>query len=119
MTRGSCMPAMVERARRQMSARWSIVVVVAGAVAVVVVAVLARRYGFDSLALDRAAIRSRLAGDGLYAYRDPVSHLGAALPPAAAYALLPAALLPLPVAGWLLALSGLAALVLALIALTG
>ena len=48
------------------------------------------RYGFSGLALDRAAVRSWLEGDGLYAYRDPISHLGAALPPAAAFLLAPA-----------------------------
>ena len=62
-----------------------------------VVAVLGHRYGFSGLALDRAAVLSWLAGDGLYAYRDPLTHLGAALPPVAALAVLPAAALPLAV----------------------
>ncbi len=113
------MPAVVEQVRRRVSARWSIVVALAVAVALAVVTVVSQRYGFSALALDRGAIRSWLDGDGLYAYRDPVRHLGAALPPTAAYALVPAVFLPLPVAGWLLAVAGLAALVLALIALAG
>jgi alpha-1,2-mannosyltransferase len=113
------MPAMVQRARGHMSSRRSVVAGAGAAVALVVVTILTQRYGFPGLALDRGAIRAWLAGDGLYAYRDPVSHLGAALPPAAAYALIPLALLPLPVAGLLLTLAGVAALVLALIALAG
>lgn len=113
------MPAMVEHMRRRMSARRSIVVGLAVAVALAVVTVVTQRYGFSALAVDRGAVRNWLAGDGLYTYRDPGSHLGTAVPPAAAYLLIPAAFLPLPLAGWLLAVAGLAALVLALTALAG
>jgi alpha-1,2-mannosyltransferase len=113
------MATMVESARRQRSARRSIVVILACAAAVFAVGSFAYRYGFGALALDRDAVRSWLAGDGLYAYRDPDSHLGAALPPAAGFLLIPAAALPLAVAGWLTALTGVAALVLATIALVG
>ena len=77
------------------------------------------RYGFSGLALDRAAIRGWLEGAGLYAYRDPQSHLGTALTPMAAVLLIPFVFVPLDVAGWLVALAGLAALVLALTALVG
>ena len=117
---GRAMTAMVERARRQMSARRSIVVVLA----CVAVARRGRPPSFIGTGsagsrLDRAAVRSWLEGDGLYAYRDPISHLGAALPPAAAFLLVARVFLPLGLAGWLTALAGLAALVLALIALVG
>jgi alpha-1,2-mannosyltransferase len=76
-------------------------------------------YGLAWLELDRAAIRGWLAGDGLYAYRVPGTHIGTVQPPVAAMLLVPVAALPLPVIGWLLALSGVAALLLALIALVG
>ena len=113
------MPAMAEQLRRRVSARRSVVVALAAAVALTVVTIVTHRYGFAALSLDRGAIRNWLADDGLYAYRDPDSHLGTALPPAAAYALVPVVLLPVPVAGWLLAVAGIAALTLALIALAG
>jgi alpha-1,2-mannosyltransferase len=111
------MAAMVERARRLMSSRRSIVVAVGAAAGLVATAFFIRGYGLSGLALDRGAIRSRLEGDGLYAYRDPISHLGPDLPPPAAQALFPAAFLPLGLVGWLLALAGLAALTLAMVAL--
>ncbi|WP_412738210.1 glycosyltransferase family 87 protein [Krasilnikovia sp. MM14-A1259] len=82
-------------------------------------AALTHRYGLAGLALDRAAIRSWLSGDGLYAYRAPDSNLGTAVPPAAAFLLLPAAWLPIGAAGRLLALAGVAALALALYTLAG
>ena len=113
------MAAMVERARRQMSARRSIVVMVGCVGVIAAVATFVHLYGFSALGLDRAAARSWLEGDGLYAYRDPISHLGAAMPPTAAFFLVPAIFLPLGLAGWLTALAGLAALTLALIALVG
>ncbi|MFI5495497.1 glycosyltransferase 87 family protein [Actinoplanes sp. NPDC051859] len=82
-------------------------------------ATIAQRYGFSGLALDRGAADSWLNGTGLYAYRAGGSHLGTALPPAAAVLVVPAALLPLSTAGWLLALAGAAALGLALIVVAG
>jgi alpha-1,2-mannosyltransferase len=84
-----------------------------------VIGALLRAYGATALALDQGAVRSWLDGGGLYAYRDPVSHLGVTVPPPAAFFVLPSAFLPLPTAGWLTALAGLAALILALIALVG
>jgi alpha-1,2-mannosyltransferase len=113
------MPALMERARTRWTARRSVVVGPAVAGVCLVVATFAHRYGFAGLALDRAAVHGWLTGGGLYAYRSPVSHLGTAVPPAAAFLLVPAAVLPLEVAGWLTALAGVAALVLALIALAG
>jgi alpha-1,2-mannosyltransferase len=113
------MATMVDEARRRVSARRSIVVVLAGAAALFAVGSFAHRYGFSALALDRAAVQSWLAGDGLYAYRDPLTHLGAALPPAAALLLAPAVVVPVGLAGWVTALAGLTALVLAMTALAG
>ena len=77
------------------------------------------RYGLSDLAVDIGAVRSWLAGDGLYAYRSPVSRLGTAEPPAAAILMSPGALVPLIVTGWCVALAGVAALILALTALVG
>jgi alpha-1,2-mannosyltransferase len=123
------MPALVERGLQRLrravttTQRWperrSVVAGVAGIAAVIAVAVFIRRYGLDDLALHRGAVRSWLGGDGLYAYRSPDSHLGFPLPPAAAVFLVPAAVLPLSLAGWLTALTGLIALVLALVVLVG
>lgn len=95
------------------------VVVLAGIAALVALTTFIHRYGFSGLALDRDALRSWLEGTGLYAYRDPQSHLGPALPPVAAFLLVPFVFVPLGVAGWLTALAGLTALVLALTALVG
>src|SRR5689334_23020094 len=75
------------------------------------------RYGLSGLAVDIGAVRSWLAGDGLYAYRSPGSRLGTAEPPAAAILMSVGAGLPLAVTGGLLALAGVTALILALIAL--
>ncbi|AGL21671.1 glycosyltransferase 87 family protein [Actinoplanes sp. N902-109] len=111
------MPAMRTSARPATSR--SVVVVLACVGILAAITTIAQRYGFSTLALDRSAARSWLDGTGLYTYREPVSHLGTALPPPAALLLAPAAFLPLPVAGWLLALAGVAALALALIALAG
>jgi alpha-1,2-mannosyltransferase len=97
----------------------SVVLAFAALGVLVLVALLADRYGFADLAVHRAAIRSWLNGDGLYAYRTPESHLGTAATPAAALLLAPLAFLPTGVGGWLVALAGLAALGLALIALVG
>jgi alpha-1,2-mannosyltransferase len=99
--------------------RRSVVVGVASVAAIIAVATFARRYGFADLVLHRAAVQSWLSGDGLYAYRSPVSHLGFPLPPVAAVLLTPTAVLPLALAGWLSALTSIAALVVALIVLVG
>ena len=95
------------------------VVILAAAIALVAVTAVTHRYGFSGLALDRDAVRSWLEGDGLYTYHDPGTRLGTAAPPATAYLLVPTVILPLSVTGWILALGGVAALVLALIALAG
>ena len=111
------MSALVERARRLLSSRRSIVVIVAAAAALIAVAFFIQGYALSTLTVDRGAVRSWLGGDGLYSYRDPNSLLGTALPPPAAHALAPIALLPAALAGWLLALAGLAALTLSMVAL--
>jgi alpha-1,2-mannosyltransferase len=113
------MPAIMERTRARLSTSGSIVVPLAAIAALVTITTLIHRYGLSGLALDQAALRSWLEGNGLYAYRDPQSHLGAALTPVAAFLLVPFVFVPLGVAGWLIALTGVAALVLALIALVG
>ncbi|HEV8570041.1 MAG TPA: glycosyltransferase 87 family protein [Actinoplanes sp.] len=113
------MPTLVERARAHRTANRSIVVVLGCVGVVFAITTFAHRYGLADLALDRAAVRSWLGGDGLYAYRSPDSQLGPALPPVAALFLVPAAFLPLGTAGWLIGLAGVAALVLALVALVG
>ncbi|WP_199513216.1 glycosyltransferase 87 family protein [Nucisporomicrobium flavum] len=111
------MPAMRTPARPGTARSVVVTLVCVGVLAAMTT--IARRYGFSTLDLDRAAAGSWLGGDGLYAYRSPVSHLGTALPPPAAVLTAPAAFLPLAVAGWALALAGLAALGLALVALAG
>ncbi|GIE80849.1 hypothetical protein Aph02nite_67990 [Actinoplanes philippinensis] len=78
-----------------------------------------RRYGLSTLAVEHEAIRGWLAGDGLYAYRSPKNESGAALPPALALIVAPLTLLPLPAAGGLLALAGLAALLLSTMIIAG
>ncbi|MEV0899551.1 glycosyltransferase 87 family protein [Actinoplanes sp. NPDC049802] len=78
-----------------------------------------QRYGLSTLAVEHAAVRGWLAGGDLYAYRAPGNQAGAALPPALALLLAPLTLLPLRAAGWLLALTGVAALLLTTLAVTG
>ncbi|GAB1688435.1 glycosyltransferase 87 family protein [Krasilnikovia sp. M28-CT-15] len=117
------MPAIVERARRtarthRRAARLAVAALACAGVGIAVAA-LTHRYGLAGLALDRAAARNWLAGDGLYDYRAPDSDLGTAVTPVAAFLLLPAAWLPITVAGQLLALAGIATLALTLYALAG
>ena len=71
-------------------------------------------YGGTSLAVNQAAVRAWLAGGALYD-----SRLGAGLPPVTALLMTPGAALPWTVTAWLLAVSGMAALVLSLVALAG
>jgi alpha-1,2-mannosyltransferase len=78
-----------------------------------------RRYGLSTLAVEHEAIRGWLAGEGLYAYRSPKNEAGAAQPPALALLIAPLTLLPLWAAGWLLALAGLTALLLATVVVAG
>ncbi|GAA2635955.1 glycosyltransferase 87 family protein [Paractinoplanes durhamensis] len=82
--------------------------------ACLLIAWLFLRYGLSTAAVDRAAVRDWLSGGTLYPGR-----VGTVLPPPAAVLFSPAAFLPLKAVGWLLALVGLTALVLALIALVG
>jgi len=110
------MPAMRTAARPTTR---SVVVTLACIGILAAITTIAQRYGFSNLAVDREAVRHWLAGDGLYAYRSPDSHLGTALAPAAAILVVPVAVLPLAAAGWLTALAGVAALSLSLIALVG
>ncbi|MFF5081960.1 glycosyltransferase 87 family protein [Actinoplanes sp. NPDC000266] len=78
----------------------------------VAVVVSLEMYGLSTLAADRQAIIAWLSGDGLYTY-------GMSLPPAAAILLVPAAAMPLAMAGGALAVAGVATLLLALTALAG
>ncbi len=82
------------------------------------IAIYLYTYGLSGLAVDHAAVRDWLHGGDLYAYRS-AARRGCALPPITALLLAPIAVLPLAVAGWLLALIGVAALLLATVALTG
>ncbi|MFI7545959.1 glycosyltransferase 87 family protein [Actinoplanes sp. NPDC049599] len=111
------MPAM-RTAARPATTR-CVVVLLAWVGILAAITTIAQRYGFSILAVDRAAIGHALSGDGLYAYRAPLTHLGTALPPPALFLVSPAVFLPLPVAGWLTALAGVAALGLSLVALVG
>jgi len=113
------MPTMARSVLTQWTVRRSVVVIAAMTAACLAIGTFIHAYGLSGLALDRGAVRNWLDGNGLYAYRDPVTHLGAGFPPPAAFLLAPSAFLPLGVAGWLIALAGVAALVLALIALVG
>jgi alpha-1,2-mannosyltransferase len=112
---GRAMPAIGERTRTT----GSVLAGLACLGAASAVAGYLHRYGLGGLAVDREALRGWLSGNGLYAYRSGVSSLGTAQPPVAAMLLLPSAVLPLPLTGWLLGLAGVAALILALIALAG
>jgi alpha-1,2-mannosyltransferase len=111
------MPAM-RTAARPATTR-CVVVLLAWVGILAAITTIAQRYGFSGLAVDRAAIVHALAGDGLYAYRSPLTHLGTALPPPALFLVSPAVFLPLPLAGWLTALAGVAALGLSMVALVG
>ena len=113
------MPTVVDRARDRLGAGGAVVLLVAGAGVAVAITAYARRYGFAGLAVDRAAVRGWLDGTGLYGYRSPDTHLGTAQPPPAAILLTPLAVLPLAVSGWVVSITGVAALVLAMIALAG
>jgi alpha-1,2-mannosyltransferase len=113
------MPTLVERARARIGVGGFAVLALAGLGVAVALIVIFQRYGLSDLALERSALRDWLEGLGLYSYRAPDTNLGAAIPPVTAFLLTPAAFLPLGLTGWLLALTGTAALVLAMIALVG
>ena len=77
----------------------------------VAVAVFDAHYRFFDMVIYHDAIRWWLAGGGLYDYAAPVRGLlGFTYPPFAAFVLLPAALVPAPAAGWLIAGAGVLAL---------
>jgi alpha-1,2-mannosyltransferase len=109
------MPAIGERTRTT----GSVVVGLACLGAISAVATYLHRYGLSGLRVDRDALRGWWSGDGLYAYRSEIARMGTAQPPAAAVLLLIVVFVPLPLAGSLLGLAGVAALILALIALVG
>ncbi|GIE66557.1 glycosyltransferase family 87 protein [Actinoplanes palleronii] len=112
------MPVIQRRALRAAQSRSALVTLgVLGTLALIAIAL--SRYGLSTLAVTHSAVRDWLHGAELYAYREPVSQAGAALPPALAILLAPLVLLPLRAAGWILALSGVAALLLATVVLAG
>ena len=107
------MPASRRRALRAASITLGLLVTLG------VIAASLQRYGLSTLEVQLAAIRGWTSGDGLYAYRVPGTQIGAALSPALALLLAPLAALPSPVAGWLLALLSVAALLLAMVVIGG
>jgi alpha-1,2-mannosyltransferase len=112
------MPVIQRRALRAAQTRSALVAV--GVLATLaLIALFLSRYGLSTLAVTHAAVHDWLGGAPLYAYREPVNQAGAALPPALAILLAPLALVPLKAAGWLFALAGVAALLLASVVLTG
>jgi alpha-1,2-mannosyltransferase len=87
---------------------------------VIVVWVFDRHYRFFDLAIYQGAVRWWLAGGELYGYQAPVQgNLGFTYPPFAALILLPIAPMSLATAGWLSVAAGVAALTVALRAVTG
>jgi alpha-1,2-mannosyltransferase len=112
------MPAIRNIARS--AARTRSGLVAAGVlVTAAIITLYLQRYDLSTLAVEHEAIRGWLAGDGLYAYRSPKNESGAALPPALALLIAPLTLLPLRAAGWLLALAGLAALLVTALIVAG
>jgi alpha-1,2-mannosyltransferase len=111
------MPVIQKRALRAARTR-SVLVALGGLATLALISIALSRYDLSTLAVTHAAVRDWLGGAGLYSYREPVTQAGAALPPALAILLAPLALLPLKAAGWLLALAGVAALLLAVAVLT-
>jgi alpha-1,2-mannosyltransferase len=98
---------------QNMRAKRSVVVTVGCLAALWAIGSFQQTYGSRVLAAERTAFLAWIAGDSLYT--DP----GTSLPPVAAILLVPTALVPLVAAGWLLALAGVAALLLTLTALAG
>ncbi|BAL93296.1 hypothetical protein AMIS_80760 [Actinoplanes missouriensis 431] len=112
------MPA-IEMAERCAARRRSVRLALGGLATLLLLTLCFQRYGLSTLDVELAAIRSWIVGDGLYAYRESGTQAGAALSPALALLIAPLAVVPLPVAGWLLALAGLGALLVSLMVLTG
>jgi alpha-1,2-mannosyltransferase len=71
-----------------------------------------RSHGFADLAVRQDALRWWLDGNDLYLYADPASGTRFSATPFAAMLLAPLAVLPLPVAGWLMLAVGVAVLAL-------
>ncbi|WP_308285861.1 glycosyltransferase 87 family protein [Actinoplanes hulinensis] len=94
-------------------------VVLGALLTLAVITLYFQRYALSTLAVEHAAIRGWLDGADLYAYRSPGNQAGAALPPALAMLLAPLTLLPLRAAGWLLAVAGVAALLLTTLVVAG
>jgi alpha-1,2-mannosyltransferase len=111
------MPVIQSRALRAAQTT-SVLVALGGLITLALISIALSRYGLSTLAITHAAVREWLGGAELYAYREPFTQAGAALPPALAILLAPLALLPLKAAGWLLALAGVAALLLSAVVLT-
>ncbi|WP_245674198.1 glycosyltransferase 87 family protein [Actinoplanes rectilineatus] len=97
----------------------SVVVTLGVLVTLLLITLCLRRYELSTLTVAHEALRSWMNGDGLYAYHVMDGHEGAALSPVLALLLAPLMLLPLPVTGWLLALAGAVALLLAVRVLAG
>jgi alpha-1,2-mannosyltransferase len=96
----------------------SVVVALACLGGLLAITVTQRVYGVSALAIDHAAVRDWLCGGDLYAYRS-AGRLGTDASPVTAILLVPLAFLPLAVAGRLIAIAGVAALLLAVVALVG
>ncbi|WP_239093156.1 glycosyltransferase 87 family protein [Paractinoplanes abujensis] len=90
----------------------SVLIGLGGLVALLAIGFILQSYGVPALAVDHAALRGWLTGGDLYGS-------GTGRPPVTAILLAPAAFLPLPAVAWLLALTGVTALVLTLVALAG
>lgn len=114
---GVAMPASTDtRNAARMRSGW---VALSVLVTLAIITDCLQRYGLSTLAVHHEAVRSWLSGGELYAYRAPGSQAGAALPPAMAILLAPLALLPLCLAGGLLAVAGVAAVLLAIRVVAG
>ncbi|MBB2944750.1 alpha-1,2-mannosyltransferase [Actinoplanes lutulentus] len=112
------MPA-IEKGARRAARRRSALLALGGLLTLLLITFCIHGYALSTLEVQLAAIRSWIIGDGLYTYREDGTPFGAALSPVLALMLAPLVVLPLPVAGWLLALTSLAALMLALMVLAG
>ncbi|GGN89665.1 hypothetical protein GCM10010112_74370 [Actinoplanes lobatus] len=112
------MPAKRRGAHNAARMRFGLVVL-GGLLTLAVITLYLQRYALSTLAVEHTAIRGWLDGADLYAYRAPGNQAGAALPPALAMLLAPLTLLPLRAAGWLLAVAGVAALLLTTLVVAG
>jgi alpha-1,2-mannosyltransferase len=113
------MPAIDDLAGRRAARRRITLLTLGGLGTLLLITACLHVYGLSTLEVQLAAIRSWIVGDGLYAYRQDGTQAGAAISPVLALLLAPLAVLPLPVAGGLVALGNLTALLLALVVLAG